>query len=517
MNLINNVDVAVLVGYLVVLVFVGWVSGRKKSEASAESFFLTNSTLPWYAIGFSIIAGGISSEQFIGTVGFAYQYGLPVANWEWLNGPAILLLTFVFIPVYFRWKIVTMPQYLEARFNPKVRRLFAIITLLTYIFINLAGVIFSGAFAMNSILGIDLYAGIWLLTILAGLLVTYGGMESVAWTNVFQAALLLSAGLVVFVVGWIKIPGGIAGILGTGERAHLIASADHPAIPSSSLFILTFSTNVWFFCTNQTINQAALGARSLRHAKLGILFAGLLSLLIAFGDVFPGLIAFAINPNLPVADAAFPYVVGELMPSGIRGLVFAGLLGAILSTIESLGNAAATIFTLDLYKPRHAGVPEKKLISVGRIAAVLMLTVGALWAPVVMRFGHIFAYFQECWAFIAIPVVVIFVLGVLWPRMSDKAAMLTLVLSFPMLLFPYLLRITDASWNVYNVAGIVFILTFLFAVAVSLSGQRKTSTLTFHEAASKVTTASEGSLFQSEVFWAVLLVLLYITVYVYFW
>jgi SSS family solute:Na+ symporter len=205
------------------------------------------------------------------------------------------------------------------------------------------------------------------------------------------------------------------------------------------------------------------------------------------------------------------------MPSGIRGLVFAGLLGAILSTIESLGNAAATIFTLDLYKPRHAGVPEKKLISVGRIAAVLMLTVGALWAPVVMRFGHIFAYFQECWAFIAIPVVVIFVLGVLWPRMSDKAAMLTLVLSFPMLLFPYLLRITDASWNVYNVAGIVFILTFLFAVAVSLSGQRKTSTLTFHEAASKVTTASEGSLFQSEIFWAVLLVLLYITVYVYFW
>lgn len=517
---IDKLDIGILIGYLVLLIFIGWISGRKKNESTAESFFLTNNTLPWYAIGFSIIAAGISSEQFIGTVGFAYQYGLSVANWEWLNGPAILLLTFIFIPIYYRWKIVTMPQFLETRFNGKVRGLFAIITLLIYVFINLAGVIFSGAFALNKILGFDLYVGIWSLTVLAGLFVIYGGMESVAWTNVFQAVLLLGAGLLVFIIGWIKIPGGLASIIGEGERSHLIAPVDHPAIPSTSLFILALSTNVWFFCTNQTINQSALGARNIRHARLGILFAGFLGILIAFGDVFPGLIAYALNPNLSVADEAFPYVVGELIPAGVRGLVFAGLLGAILSTIEAIGNACATIFTFDIYKPRKPDISEQQLIRAGRLAAVITLLIGALWAPVVMQFGHIFAYFQECWAFVAIPAVVIFVLGVLWRRMTNNAALITLLLSFPMLLLPYLLRIYRASWNVYNVAGVLFVATFLLAIVISVLDQSKQKEgIHFLNSGDLSVRSGEKdiSVFRTTFFWALMLVLVYISIYVYFW
>jgi SSS family solute:Na+ symporter len=514
--MVNNIDVAVLFGYLALLLFIGWRAGRKKSESTAENFFLTNNTLPWYAIGFSILAGGISSEQFIGTVGYAYAHGLAVANWEWLNGPAILLLAFVFVPVYFRHKIMTMPQYLESRYGARTRKLFAIITLLTYVFINLAGVIYSGAFALQSILGVNLYMGVWMLTVTAALLVVYGGMESVAWTNVFQAGLLLLAGLVVFVIGWVKIPGGLQAIIGTGERAHLITASDHPAIPPSSLFVLACSTNVWFFCTNQTINQAALGARSIRHARLGILFAGFLTILIAFGDVFPGLIAYALNPDLPVADEAFTFAVRELIPAGLRGLVFAGLLGAILSTIESLGNAAATIFTLDLYRAWKPGVTERQLIRAGRLAAVVMLAAGALWAPVVIGFGHIFAYFQECWAFIAIPVVVIFLLGVLWKGMKEKAAWWTLLLSFPMLLFPYLLRLGGPSWNAYNVAGIVLVATFLFAIVISLASSQST-TRQMAEAEGVVESEAGQAFYVNSLFWAVALSLLYIGLYAYFW
>jgi SSS family solute:Na+ symporter len=246
------------------------------------------------------------------------------------------------------------------------------------------------------------------------------------------------------------------------------------------------------------------------------LFAGFLTVLIAFGDVFPGLIAYALNPDLPVADEAFTFAVRELIPVGLRGLVFAGLLGAILSTVESLGNAAATIFTLDLYGIWSPGATEQRLIRVGRVAAVIVLAAGALWAPVVMGFGHIFAYFQECWAFIAIPVVVIFLLGVLWKGMTEQAAWWTLLLSFPMLLFPYLLRLGGPSWNAYNVAGIALVATFLFAIALSLV-TRKSPITGFAGTRSESAPEESQPFYANTLFWAVALSLLYIGLYTYFW
>ena len=183
---------------------IGIRAARKKKAGSAESFFLTNHTLPWYAIGFSFIAAGISSAQLLGIIGFSYKYGMAVTNWEWLNGPSILIMVFIFIPFYIRKKIATMPQFLELRYDKKIRTLFAIITILTYVLINLPGVIFSGGFMLNKMLGIDMYAGMWGLVIISGIFVIYGGMESVAWTNLFQGLLLLGGGLIVFLIGFSK-------------------------------------------------------------------------------------------------------------------------------------------------------------------------------------------------------------------------------------------------------------------------------------------------------------------------
>ncbi len=517
---LHTIDAAILAGYLALLLAVGFWSGRKKSEAKAEDFFLTSKTLPWYTIGFSLIAAGISSVQFIGNVGYAYQHGLAVANWEWLNAPAILLLVFIFIPVYSRWKIVTMPQFLELRYNGRVRTVFAIITLLTYIFINMAGVIYSGGFVLNKILGLDLYAGIWTMAVVSGFFVVYGGMESIAWTNVLQAVLLLGSGLLVFAVGFAAVPGGWPEIIGTGDRSHLILPANHKEIPSTGLVVLALSTNIWFFCTNQTINQSALGAKNLWHAKLGILLAGFLSIVIAFADVFPGLIAYALNPNLPVADEAYPYIVGRVIPAGLRGLVFAGLLGATLANVEALGNASATIFTFDIYRSViNPGASERQLIRIGRVAAVIVLVVGAVWAPIVMRFGHIFSYFQECWAFIAIPVAVLFTLGVLWKGVTARSALWTLCLSFPMLVLPYGLRTYEVTWNVYNVAGIVLIFTLLFTVLTSLATRGDNAGKTIQATWSPTADAEAKALpwYRSISFWAAVMAGLYVALYAIFW
>ena len=515
------IDILVFTGYIIVLFGIGLWAGRKKDEHSAEDFFLTKNTLPWYVIGFSIIAAGISSEQLLGTVGYAYKYGLSVANWEWLNGPAILLMIFIFVPFYIRKKIVTMPEFLEKRFDKRVRIIFAIITLLTYVFINLAGVIFSGGFALHSIFGINLYLGMWGMVVVAMILIVYGGMESVAWTNVFQAALLLISGLLIFIIGMNHLPGGWYDIISTGDRSHLILPADHPDIPGTGLIVLALSTNVWFFCTNQTINQSALGAKSEWHALIGVLLAGFLTILIVLVDVFPGLIAYAINPHLPTADEAYPYLIHTMIPSGFKGIIFAALCGAIISTIEALGNASATIFSFDIYKQyinKDGGA--KEMIRYGRITGAVVLIVGGIWAPMVMQFGHIFSYFQECWAFIAIPVTIIFLLGILWKRMPPSAAFYTLLLAFPYILLPFLLRLFKVTTNVFNVAGFVFLFTLLFTISFTLLSKKEKGadeTLTWKPSMLKIPMGS-GKWYKK--YWYVFVlvyVLIYLVIYGLYW
>lgn len=520
----SYLDLGIFFSYFVVLFFIGIRAARKRSSDSAESFFLTNRTLPWYTIGFSFIAAGISSAQLLGIIGFSYKYGMAVANWEWLNGPSILILVFIFIPFYIRKKIATMPQFLELRYDKRIRVLFAIITILTYVFINLPGVIFSGGFMLNKMLGVDLYVAMWGLVVVSGIFVIYGGMESVAWTNLFQGLLLLGGGLLVFVIGLLKVPGGWSSILGTGERAHLVLPADHPDIPWPGLLVLALSTNIWFFCSNQTINQSALGARNEWHARAGVLLVGFLTILIVTVDVFPGMIAYALNPALPAPDEAYPYVIQALVPAGIKGIVFAAVCGTIISNLEALSHASSTIFAFDIYKELiKKDAPGKSMIRAGRIAGIIVLLVSACWAPLVMNFGQIFSYFQEGWAFVAIPVTIIFLLGILWKGLTATAAFWTLALSFPLLALPYLLRMWNVKMNVYNVAGFVLIGCLLFTVLISLVTRKKEPrspeyVWKFSMAKLPAAIFPAGYPWYKKVeLWAVLLVVIYVSLYVIFW
>jgi SSS family solute:Na+ symporter len=377
---------------------------------------------------------------------------------------------------------------------------------------------------LNVIFGINLYTAIWSLTIISGALTIYGGMASVAWAQLFQSIILLGGGLLVFFSGLHHVPGGLDTIIGTGSRAHLILPANDPNLPWPGIIVLAISTNLWYFGTNQTINQSVLGAKNEWHAKMGILLAGFLYIIIAFADVFPGLIAFALDPNLP-NDAAYPYVVANLIPIGLKGLVFAGLIGAIMSTIEGIINATSTVFTYDIYaRFFQKNISGKQMIKTGRITGAVVLVIGGLWAPVVLNFGHIFSYFQECLVFIAIPSIVVFTGGVLTKKTTTKAAFWTMLLSFPMFFVPYLLRLFHVGMNVFNFSGFVLVFVILFFIMMSALTSKTTNEppegyiWNFSMRKLPDTIFTSGYPWYKRIsLWAVIMTSIYILIYIIWW
>jgi solute:Na+ symporter, SSS family len=516
---LNNIDYFTFAIYFLVFTAIGLVAGRKKKTNAAE-FFIQQDRLPWYIIGFSFITAGISSEQFIGTVGSVYGRGLVIANWEWGNAVAVVVMVVLFIPYYLKKRILTIPEFLEKRFNRKVSLLFAVISILIYVFINLTGVLYSGAFAMSGILGIDLYICILIITLIVGFFTIYGGMASIAWTNVMQAVMLIGSGIAIFIIGLYTVPGGWNSIIGTGPRAHLIQPVSDPDIPWTAILVLMFSTNIWYYCTSQNINQATLGARNEWHAKMGIIFAGILWIFIPLGDVFPGLIAHALEPNLPKPDNAFVFVISRLIPAGGAGVIYGVLIFAVVAAIQSGINGISSIFTFDIYRPLlKPKATEKNLIKTGRYFAAAILITAAFYAPIVGSFKHIFDFFQECWAFIAVPISLTFLLSMVSKRMNSKLAFNMLLLTLPMFFVPYVVRQTGITMNIYNLAGILWI-CLLLGAAVYLY-------LFVPKPAAGIVILSDVVVSDIEIipmpwyktiaFWITIMVVAYLTVYIIFW
>ncbi|HEY5913018.1 MAG TPA: sodium/solute symporter [Verrucomicrobiae bacterium] len=429
----SDLDLLVCLGYLVAVVAVGFFSSRKQHD-TVKGYFRASNQLPWYAIGFSIVGAGISSEQFVGEMGYAYKLGLPVANWEWLVLPALSALLWIFVPLYVRNNIATMPEYLERRFGGRARTLYAWLTIASYVLVNFALVFYTAGFALEKIWGINRIAGVWLLALVTGAYTVYGGLSAVAWTSSLQCVLLLGGGVYVFFACMAKIDWNFGAVLAAGPRAHLFTPADHE-VPWTALAVLMLSTNVWYYATNQYINQRCLAARNEWHAKAGVLWSVALQLLIPFATVFPGMIYRVINPNLENPDTAYPSVVAAVVPAGMRGVVIAAILSAIMSTVSGLVNSTSTLVTLDIVQ-RWKGVawPEERLVRAGRWSGGLALLIGALFAPVVMRWENIFRYAQDIWAPMAAPVVVIFLAAALWPRAASPGALACLwlaILSIP--------------------------------------------------------------------------------------
>ncbi len=521
---IGFIDGVTFAAYLVFVILIG-ILAKRKSGGGTEGYFLASKSLPWFAIGASIVASSISTEQFVGEVGFSYRYGLSVANWEWGIYPAVTLMVFVFVPNYYSGNIRTMPEFLERRFDRRVGVVFALLTVLSYVFINMAGVVYSGGYFIEKVFGVNRYVIMWVIAGSGGLLTIYGGLSSVVWTDLLQTTLLLAGGFLVFFLGIHAVPGGWSDILGSGERAHLMPSLDHPALPWTAMLVLIFSTNVWYYTTNQYINQRCLGARTQWDARIGVVFSGFLGIFLALVVSFPGMIAYALNPDLPEADAAYPFLVTTLIPAGLRGVMMAALTAAIMSTFNSLLNSSATILTLDIYKPFfRPAADDRQTVRAGRWFGVAILCVGTAWAPMVEFFGSIFAFFQEAWVLFAAPIIAVFITGIFWKRASSSAALYTLLLCFPVFVLAYVRRAMDWDINPFNLGGIMLVLSFGFLIVFSLlTGDRKDATVRrplwtkdfLHLPENE--SAERPSILRNFVFWWALLGLVFGGLYIRFW
>ncbi|MCE5250537.1 sodium/solute symporter [bacterium] len=471
---IGAMDFIIFALYIVAVLLIGFFAGRNKG-AQAEGFFLARGRLPWYAVGFAMVATSISTEQFIGASAKAYEVGLAVIHWEWGVFPSFALLMVVFMPLYFRRRIMTIPEYLERRFSPLARSIFSAMTLASYFIINLAGVLFSGGYLMHQVFGFPVVTCIWLLAVLTGLYTVYGGMSSVAWTETLQSVLLIVGGLFITVTGLMHIPGGFMEAVGTGERAHLFLPIDHPELPWTAILVLMFSTNVWYACTNQFYIQMCLGAKNEWNARMGVVFATFLGILLGLAIEFTGIVGYRLAqigamPVPPEPNAVYPYLVRYMVPAGLRGIVYAGVFAAIMSTISALVHSIATLFSIDFYRVYfRPDASDRHLVTVGRATGGILLAAAALWAPVVGTFPTIFDYFQQSWAVMAAPFAVIFTTGALWKRATNRGAIVTMLLG--MVLIPltfWLEKRILPGFNFFNLVGIEFFLLLGVMIAVSL-------------------------------------------------
>jgi len=490
----NTVDYIVFFGYAVLIIFLGlWVSREKKGhKKTAQDFFLASKALPWWVIGASLIASNISAEQFIGMSGSGFAIGLAIASYEWIGAVTLILVAIFILPVFLEKKIYTMPQFLEMRYDKRVRTAMASFWLLVYVFVNLTSILYLGALALETIMGIPLIYGILGLALVAGLYSIYGGLTAVAWTDVLQVALLIGGGLLTtylavdavgaghgFFAGmkelYEKAPEKFVMILEKGEMmipdgkgGMRDAYQDLPGLAMLLGGIWIANISYWGF--NQYIIQRGLAAKSVQDAKNGLLFAGYIKLLIPLIVVIPGIAAYVLTQNDPSiinpSDKAYPWLLHSFIPPGLKGLAFAALAAAIVSSLGSMVNSISTIFTMDIYRNIYKGSSDDKLVRTGRIVSFLALVIAVITAkPLLGNLDQAFQYIQEFTGFVTPAVVAIFILGIFWKKTTPNAALWMAVLTIPL---SWAFKALMPEFPFLNRMMIVFLVLAFVGIVISL-------------------------------------------------
>jgi len=469
--------VVVLVYGLCLLILAQWVSREKAGhEKNTQDYFLAGRALPWWAIGASLIAANISAEQIIGMSGSAFVLGIGIASYEWMAALTLIIVGKWLLPVFLKHRIYTMPQFLEQRFDHRVRMVMATFWLGVYVFVNLTSILWLGSLAINSVTGIDQTWGLVFLGLFAVAYSLYGGLKAVALTDIIQVVLLVLGGLLIAWISMNEISGGQGAIAGFArvleaapEKFDMIFAPGHPyydLLPGISVLVggmWIMNLSYWGF--NQYIIQRALAAKDTREAQRGIVFAAFLKMLMPVLVVLPGIAAVILVPDLSAPDKAYPEVM-KLLPIGLKGLVFAALIAAIVSSLASMTNSISTIFTMDMYKHfRGEGTSERHLVVVGRtVAFAAMITAMLVARPLLGNFDQAFQYIQEFTGFFTPGIVAIFLLGFFWKNTTANgalgAAIGSAVLSLGFKLWWPALPFIDR-------VGLVFVLCVLLGMLIS--------------------------------------------------
>lgn len=489
----ETLDFIIFGAYCLLILGVGLYASRDKKghEKNAEDYFLASKSLPWWAVGASLIAANISAEQFIGMSGSGFAIGLAIASYEWMAALTLIIVGKYFLPIFINKGLYTIPEFVEKRFSTELKTILAVFWIALYVFVNLSSVLYLGALAMETILDIPMMYGVMGLALFAAAYSLYGGLSAVAWTDVIQVVFLVLGGLMTTYLALDAVSAGQG--IGAGFRAVLDAAPEkfHMILDKSNdqyinlpgIWVLIgglWVANLYYWGFNQYIIQRTLAAKSLRESQKGIALAAGLKILIPFIVVLPGIACYVMinDPsimarlgesaqlNLPSAgeaDKAYPWLL-QLLPTGLKGIAFAALAAAIVSSLASMLNSTSTIFTMDIYKAYiNKQAKDHQLVNVGRVAAAIALVVACVMAPLLGGIDQAFQFIQEYTGLVSPGILAVFMLGLFWKQTTNKAAIWGALLSIPIAasfkLFP------EIPWM--NQMGLTAVFTMIIIVIVS--------------------------------------------------
>ncbi len=515
---LTGLDITVIAVYFALILGICLYFARR--GRSTEDYFLASRNVGWFAIGASLFVSNISTEHFIGLAGSGATSGLAVGHFEWLACLILLILGWVFVPFYLRSNVFTMPEFLERRFSRSCSVYLASISILAYIFTKISVHLYAAAIVLERVVGWDPMTAAIVLVVATGIYTIIGGLAAVIYTELLQTLVLLAGAIVLTWIGLSEI-GGFDGLRAALPEHYfsMMKPADHPEFPWTGIFLGAPILGIWYWCTDQVIVQRVLSAKDEGHAKAGTIFAGFLKITPVFVLVLPGLIAFALYPQLFTTNAegvvtngdiAYPTLIVSLLPAGLVGLMVAALLAALMGGMASVFNSASTLITLDFYKRMRPQASETHLVAVGRIATGVLVILGLLWVPFIkLLSSQLYIYLQSVQAYISPPIAACFILGILWTRLNGQGAISCLLTGLVLGSLRFVLEVFDKSahyqseairWlldmNFLHYAIFMFVVCSAVLVAVSLAtpapDARRLAGLTFATVDQKLETTAVG-------------------------
>ena len=503
----STIDYIIFIAYAVLILSLGLFVSRKKKghERNAEDYFLAGKSLPWWAIGASLIAANISAEQMIGMSGSGMAIGLAIASYEWMAAITLIIVGKYFLPVFIEKGLYTIPQFIEKRYSTNLKTILAVFWIGLFIFVNLTSVLFLGGKAIDTILGNGdgsmIFPAIIALACFAAAYSIYGGLAAVAWTDVVQVTLLVIGGFITTIIALNHVTpdGGIFNGLShvyetAGDKFHMILKKDNPEfmnLPGVAVLIGgMWVANLYYWGFNQYIIQRTLAAKSLKESQRGIIFAAFLKLLIPLFVVIPGIIAYVmftepagtamidgVQDAFTKADGtlnydkAYPWLISTFIPAGLKGLVVAALAAAIVSSLASMVNSTSTIFTMDIYKPYFENKRAKnKDVAIGRISGAFALLIAVFVAPALGNIEQAFQYIQEYTGLVSPGILAVFMLGLFYKKATNRGAIVGILASIPVAL---LLKIPALGLPWMDQMFYTFLITMTVIAMVSLSTNKQ--------------------------------------------
>jgi SSS family solute:Na+ symporter len=534
-QLLGTIDWLFIGLYLAVIAAVSVWSIRKSKESPSD-YFLANRNLGWFVIGASILASNVGSEHIVGLAGTAAQTGLVMGHYE-LHSWIILLLGWVFVPFYMRSMVYTMPEFLERRFNAESRILLSVIQLLSYIITKASVTIFAAATVITIFFpDVDFWTAAIILVIVTGIYTVFGGLHAVMYTEAIQAIVLLVGSAVLMFYGLNEV-GGWNGLMASipKEKLNMFPALSDPEFPWVGILFASPIVGIWYWCTDQHIVQRCLAGRNEREARRGTIFAAYLKLLPFFIFMIPGIIAFSLAQQgklqLANANEAFPTLVRDLLPVGLRGLLAGGLLAALMSSLASVYNACSTLFTMDIYQKIKPNAGNAELVRVGRITTGVVVILGMVWIPLMSRIsGVLYQYLQSVQSYLAPPIAAVFLLGVFSKRINAKGAFSAMVIGFIIGVIRIILELNrdDLTGFAYDFATLNFlyfcIILFIVSIAIMIiislltakPPEEKLRGLTFATTVAEDRAASRASWNAWDVWLSVIVIVIVVSIFIYF-